>query len=616
VIRSRLVVVCVALAFISACAAPFAIKRNPIGAQRKAVSNVISNGELSRRSQNLLYEHDLVGRYAKDPAGALALLHGEFMAGAVRPENVGALAELAFHHARGGGGGPYYLAAALYAWEYLFPADDSIRPDRLDPFVLLASEIYNRGVAAGFVVGDRVKLESATYPLPFGNLEVTLDEESVLWSGHQLYDFFPLTDIEVTGFPTYYRWAGIGAPLAAKVIPNPKDVDLLGPRVRVPVTAVLRPAGSLRAIRDGVVPAVLVAYPGYGDTKIEVNGRQIPLGAEPTATVGLGLAETALWKSELSIFMGSSGLVSKKTQLVSLRPYRRGLIPVVFVHGTGSSAIRWAELYNEIDNDPRIHQRYQFWFFSYDSGNPILYSSWQLRSALESAVAKLDPEGKDPALRRMVVMGHSQGGLLTRMLVTESGDAFWRNASSRPFDEVKMSQETRDLLRPAVFVHPLPFVERVVFVATPHHGSYVAGNWLAHQFARLISMPLSITKAVTDVATLNADARAIASTRGSPTAVDNMTPGNPFIKTLSSLPIAPGVAVNSIIPVDADPPYHGKNDGVVEYDSAHIEPVESEVVVHSPHSCQSNPATMEEVRRILLHHLEAGPDVSRGNSDK
>jgi len=156
-------------------------------------------------------------------------------------------------------------------------------------------------------------------------------------------------------------------------------------------------------------------------------------------------------------------------------------------------------------------------------------------------------------------------------------------------------------------VKPLPFVERVVFVATPHHGSYVAGSWLAHQGARLVSMPLKITKTVTDFATLNRDAMAIDATRGAPTAVDNMTPGNPFVKVLSSLPIAPNVAVNSIIPVIGGEPYSGKNDGVVEYDSAHIEPVESEIVVESPHSCQANPATMEEVRRILLHHLEVGP---------
>src|SRR6185503_3481618 len=146
--------------------------------------------------------------------------------------------------------------------------------------------------------------------------------------------------------------------------------------------------------------------------------------------------------------------------------------------------------------------------------NPIAYSASLLRQSLENAVAQLDPEGKDPALRRMIVMGHSQGGLLTRMTVVDSGDAFWRNASSKPFDEVKMSPETHELLQHALFVKPLPFVERVVFVATPHHGSYVAGSWLAHQGARLVSMPLKITKTVTDFATLNKDALAISSTRG------------------------------------------------------------------------------------------------------
>src|SRR5258705_7693005 len=178
-----------------------------------------------------------------------------------------------------------------------------------------------------------------------------------------------------------------------------------------------------------------------------------------------------------------------------------------------------------------------------------------------------------------------------------------------------MSDETRDLLQHALFVKPLPFVERVVFVATQPHGSYVAGSWFAQQGARLISMPLTITKTLTDFATINKDALAISGTRGWPTAVDNMTPGNPFVKTLSSLPITPNVAVNSIIPVDGDPPYSGKNDGVVEYDSAHIEPVESEVVVRSKHSCQANPATMEEVRRILLHHLDVGPKSAAEKGD-
>jgi pimeloyl-ACP methyl ester carboxylesterase len=223
-------------------------------------------------------------------------------------------------------------------------------------------------------------------------------------------------------------------------------------------------------------------------------------------------------------------VVDAKRRLVSTRPYRPGLVPVVFVHGTGSSAMRWAEMYNELDNDPRIHARYQFWFFSYETGNPILYSSMLLRTSLQDAVARLDPEGRDPALRRMVVIGHSQGGLLTKTTVVESGDAFWRNVSRKPFDEVRMSDTSRDLFRRTVFVSPLPFVRRVVFVATPHRGSYVAGSWLAHQAARLVRAPLDVTRLVTEFATFDRDALAVERVRGAPTAVDNMTPGNPFVR--------------------------------------------------------------------------------------
>jgi hypothetical protein len=589
---------------VTACAPPFAVRRNVLGAQRRAAANVLTTGELSRRTRNMLYEHDLVGRYADDPAGALAELHADLVAGRMRPANVVGLAELAFDHAAHGGGRPYYLASALYAWAFLFPDDPSAVPDRFNPRTRLASELYNRGLTHGLEKDGTVELRAGAYELPFGTLEVALDPAALLWSGHQLHDFFPLAGIEVTGFPTYYRWPGLGAPLAARVRPSESDVDLLARRARVPVTALLRPRDLPRALGEGTVHAALETYPGYGDTTIKVGEIDVPLEAEPTAALGLTLAETALWKQELSVFLGGAGLITRRTQLVSTRPYRRGLIPVVLVHGTGSSAIRWAELYNELDNDPIIHDHYQFWFFSYDSGNPIIYSSSMLRDALEHAVTRLDPDGRDAALRRMIVMGHSQGGLLTKMTVVESGDAFWRNMSDEPFDEVRMSPETRDLLRRVVFVRPLPFVARVVFVSTPHHGSYIAGSWLAHQFARLINTPLTVTKVMTDLATLNRKAFAVRGLRGAPTAVDNMTPGNPFVKTLARLPIAPGVAANSIIPVDGGPPPQGKDDGVVEYDSAHIDGMESEFIVWSAtHSCQSNPRTIEEVRRILLRHL-------------
>ena len=135
---------------------------------------------------------------------------------------------------------------------------------------------------------------------------------------------------------------------------------------------------------------------------------------------------------------------------MATRPYRPGLIPVVFVHGTASSAARWAQLFNELDNDPRLFSRYQFWFFSYETGNAIPYSAMLLREALANAVAQLDPEGKDPALRQMVVIGHSQGGLLTKCMVVEPGNSFWANVSDHPLDELGLPAETADLLRRAL----------------------------------------------------------------------------------------------------------------------------------------------------------------------
>ena len=82
-----------------------------------------------------------------------------------------------------------------------------------------------------------------------------------------------------------------------------------------------------------------------------------------------------------------------------------------------------------------------------------------------------------------------------------------------------------------------------------------------------------------------------------------MSPRSAFIQALAPIPVAAGIHAHSIISVQGDGPYAQGNDGVVEYESAHIEPVDSELVVRSPHSTQGVPATIEEVRRILRLHL-------------
>ena len=71
---------------------------------------------------------------------------------------------------------------------------------------------------------------------------------------------------------------------------------------------------------------------------------------------------------------------------------------------------------------------------------------------------------------------------------------------------------------------------------------------------------------------------------------------------LDQLGVAPTTKAHSIIAVQHDPPRAGGSDGMVPYDSAHVDGVASELLVSSGHLCQDKPAVIGEVRRILLEH--------------
>jgi hypothetical protein len=228
-----------------------------------------------------------------------------------------------------------------------------------------------------------------------------------------------------------------------------------------------------------------------------------------------------------------------------------------------------------------------------------------LRESLRQAVKLLDPDGTDPGMRRMVVIGHSQGGLLTKMTVVDSGSRLWYSDFKQPLDSLDVSPETRTLLRRTRFITPLPFVKRVVFLATPHRGSELTVGRLANWLKGFVQVPVGMAEAFTDVVTNNRDALALSEADSKPrvwTSLDNMNPRNEFLRTLADIPVAPGVVSNSIIAVKGLGPVEDGEDGFVAYRSAHLDGVESELVIQSGHSLQDQPETIEEVRRILLLH--------------
>jgi pimeloyl-ACP methyl ester carboxylesterase len=243
--------------------------------------------------------------------------------------------------------------------------------------------------------------------------------------------------------------------------------------MKLPMTAVLRLDAPRRQLAQRELRATLDLYNTYDVATTTIAGKTVPLEADETAVLAYVLASPEIWERELKAFFLGVFSESTPTQLASIDAYRPGRIPVVFVHGTASSAGRWGDMVNDLLDDPRIRDRYQFWFFTYDTGNPVLYSAALLREALRDAVRKLDPAGIDPALSEMVVIGHSQGGLLAKAMVVDAGDRVWNAIAYKPIDEVDLSPERRDLLRRAIFIKPMPNVRRVVFIATPHRGSYL-----------------------------------------------------------------------------------------------------------------------------------------------
>jgi pimeloyl-ACP methyl ester carboxylesterase len=461
-----------------------------------------------------------------------------------------------------------------------------------------------------------VDLHGGRFPLPFGGLEIEFDEATLEWHGRHLSNFVPVAELEVYGLRSRFRTAGIGAPLAASAAAEDPDhsTDFLAPRLKIPATAVLVVDDVRKQLAGEWVRGRLDLHTDPDPEMLSIGTQRVPLEREQTATIAAMLADSPIWEQELQIFLGRVTSV-EEGRLIATRPHHPGRIPVVFVHGTYSSPGWWAEMINVLDNDPRIHNRFEPWFFFYNSGNPIIYSSYLFRRNLTEAVKSMGPAGGDACLRDMVVIGHSQGGLLTKMTVVDSGDIFWRNVSKKSFEEVRMTDELRETVRQTAFVEPLPFVHRVVFIATPHRGSYLASrDFIRRLIAYLVSFPKRLTTLTAALAsTASTDPGALTVTDiGTMTAVDNMSPRHRFVKTLASVPIAPGVVAHSIIPVKRAPIESG-NDGVVEYSSAHIDGVESEkVVLGSDHSTQGNPETIEEVRRILLEHAAAAPQCSGG----
>jgi pimeloyl-ACP methyl ester carboxylesterase len=584
--------------------------------------------EPTERTADTLRRYDLFDRYRRDPGGALLRLENQARL-TPEPELVYALAELSWVEARRldrrrkPAALDHYLDAVTYAYDFLFDPDLAAGREPTDPRFRAAIDLYNGGL-------DQIlRAVKAKGPIEPGGtillkvhdreLRLRVNLESSPWKAEDIHELLLASDYEVTGLPTRSYQYGLGTPLIGirKAAPAAEGPAPSGPErflpaeMAFPLTAFLHPDSRLRAApaeantsRDCTLD--LIDPVAIRSVKFRLGQQDYALGIEADFTKPLATmwSRTDVGKVRWAGFLRPSAAL-ERSGLTLLRPYEPDKIPVVMVHGLMSSPLAWIPMINELLRDPAIQKRYQFLLYMYPTGVPVPIAASYLRDALIDARRQFDPQGTSPTFRRMVLLGHSMGGLLSHAVSVDSGNCFWEINSERAFDQIVGPPEVLNELRHYTFFEALPFVERVVFLATPHRGSELARRTIGRVGSSLIAEPDHYSGLLSRLVKDNDGDLDPRQFRRLPTSIETLEVDSDVLLALLRMRPRPGVTYHSIIGANRPGPAAKTTDGVVPYRSSHLEGVASERVVRSDHSVQKDPEAILEVRRILLEHLGA-----------
>lgn len=570
---------------------------------------------LSSDSRIVLRWFGLETLYAEKPQEAIQRLY-EISRSDPRREILFTLAEANYKLAEEAGeasegrypGAERFLAASIYAYYYLFSMEGEA-PSVYDWRFRRACDLHNFGLARGMLGehGKHLVLAEESRTLPcFGERRVTISGRDVE-EAEGVRRFIPADQLRVRGLSVRVRRTGIGAPIvevgrARRTQPLQESRGL---------TLTMQLPASWKEFVEGAAPLCLALHSKLTEGELEVCGRKVPVQADLTAPLAYTLNDPLYWDLGMTEFLTGNTLIPNG--LYPLQPYIKGLVPVVFVHGTMSSPAYWGEMLNALRGDPYLRAHCQFWLFIYDSGKPLQFSARELQNAIRERVKDPAAAG-DEALGRMVIVGHSQGGLLAKLTVTDTGEKLLRAATGKGFEELKLPADVHQLVANMAVFEAIPQVKRVVFISTPHHGSYLANAIVRRMASGVVTLPGNVLRTtgevVKGVATLSMPTQWRAWRYS--TSIDSMSPMNPALLALAEIPPAEGVTAHSIISVKDLRKLPSGGDGVVSYESAHVPYVASEFLVQHDHSCQGDPLVVEEVRRVLMEHLRGAPQSVPG----
>lgn len=471
-----------------------------------------------------------------------------------------------------------------------------------------AVEVYHAAVSELVFQGQRFGRFHPSRGLyvqtPTGEQYIPIANHGSRWQPDQ-FDSLILTERPHSkSLNRYHRRDGFGVPVIAARQRRPGE-RFVSPRQLASATVVLRCSDTLT---DSSSPAMLLEIHDPLQTRSVVVGAEaLPMTADYSAPIKLGVqsGDSLEW---LRSFIQPWQTRPSESGLFMLDGYQPGKIPVLFVHGLLSDRLTWANVVNEIRVQDDLTSRYQYWGYQYPTGEPFLQSAARLRREFEELRSLVDPDRTDAALDQVLIVGHSMGGLIGKLQVTRSDDRLWRSIASKPFEELMIDPRGRERLSGMMFFEPSPMVSRVVFIGTPHQGSFWAQRCIGRFASNLVRESPEVRQRHQEVLNANPGVFSAELSRRAPSSIDLLNPSSNLLQAIGSLPISPQVPYHSIIGDGCWIPTIGDSDGVVPVRSALLPGAASITAVNSRHTrMPSDPRVIDRVIEIMREHAAQSP---------
>ena len=302
-------------------------------------------------------------------------------------------------------------------------------------------------------------------------------------------------------------------------------------------------------------------------------------------------------------------LADNKLGVYSVTPLQKNKQPLLMIHGLNSSPLIWYELTMAVLQDEELKQRYQIWHAFYPSGPPPFYNSMRLRKKLDELHAMLKASGGTRQLDEIVVVGHSMGGVISKTLIQNTDYLLWDLSFTERPEQLGHAQREMDKVKDIFIFNARPYIDKVVFLDTPHGGSESSESVIAKIASWFINLPKNFTLLMSNfILKLGPDKitmpmREYLNGGGGPHSVQVLSPRHPLLQGLNKLeyqrPVYSIVGSDGPLSCQDEKSCSQISDGVVPFFSAHQSKAVQEIIVPSNHNSYQSPPALEFLLQVL-----------------